>query len=202
MKEFMRIVGITIEGIKNVCHGSIKINTTNNTNEEDLSKSGSILGIYGQNGSGKSTILEATDILKAVITGKNLPDYVGSMINTTSKKARLEYNFYIEFDDFKGFVDYEFNIALGDNDKYVINHEKLSLKKFEDSEWKRKRILFEAENGEITYSKIKKAISKDTNMFSKLLYEINPDASLIFGSGTKDRVAEELAKKERMTFFV
>ena len=195
MKEFMRIVGITIEGIKNVCHGSIKINATNNKNEEDFSKSGSILGIYGQNGSGKSTILEATDILKSVITGKNLPDYVGSMINTTSKKARLEYNFYIEFDDFKGFIDYEFNISLDDNDKYVINHEKLSLKKFEDNEWRRKRILFEAENGEITYSKVKKVISKDTNMFSKLLYEINPDASLIFGSGAKDKVAEELAKK-------
>ena len=81
MKEFMRIVGITIEGIKNVCHGSIKINATNNKNEEDFSKSGSILGIYGQNGSGKSTILEATDILKSVITGKNLPDYVLSLIH-------------------------------------------------------------------------------------------------------------------------
>ena len=124
------------------------------------------------------------------------------MINTTSKKARLEYNFYIEFDDFKGFIDYEFNISLDDNDKYVINHEKLSLKKFEDNEWKRKRILFEAENGEITYSKVKKVISKDTNMFSKLLYEINPDASLIFGSGAKDKVAENCKRGEDDLLFV
>ena len=64
MKEFMRIVGITIEGIKNVCHGSIKINATNNKNEEDFSK----IRVYSWNiwskWFWKINFLEATDILK------------------------------------------------------------------------------------------------------------------------------------------
>lgn len=48
MKEFIRIMSITIEGIKNVCHGSIKINNINEIESEEFLEKGSILGIYGQ----------------------------------------------------------------------------------------------------------------------------------------------------------
>ena len=196
MKEFIRIMSITIEGIKNVCHGSIKINNINEIESEEFLERGSILGIYGQNGSGKSTVLEATDILKTVIEGKALPDYIGSMINTKSQKARLEYSFYVDCEKFKGIVDYSFEIVLSEEDKYVIDYEKLSLKKFEDGKWRIKRTLFEAKSGEITYTKVKRMISKDTHMFSKLVYEIKPDESLIFGDSYKDKVSIEIAKKK------
>ena len=36
MKEFIRIMSITIEGIKNVCHGSIKINNINEIESEEF----------------------------------------------------------------------------------------------------------------------------------------------------------------------
>lgn len=204
MKEFIRIVGITIEGIKNVCYGSIKINSLNEIENNNFLESGSILGIYGQNGSGKSTVLEATDILKYILEGKKLPDYIGSMINTSTNKAKLEYNFYVDCDEFKGLVDYNFEIIQSKDEfsddknstKYIIDYEKLTLKKFKDGKWIRKRTLFEANSGKITYSKIKKTISKDTMMFSDVLYGLNPDASLIFGNGAKDRIAEEMESKD------
>lgn len=195
MKEFIRIISITINGIKNVCHGSIKINNMNEIESEEYLENGSILGIYGQNGSGKSTVLEATDILKTIIEGNPLPDYIGSIINTKSQKASLEYSFYVDCEKFKGIVDYNFEIVLSKNEQYVIDYEKLSIKKFEDNKWIRKRTLFEAKSGEITYSKVKKMISKDIDMFSKLVYEISPDESLIFGNSTKDKIALEVANK-------
>lgn len=47
---------LTIEQIKNVDHGNIKFYDSNGYIN--------LLGIYGQNGSGKTTVVDAMDILK------------------------------------------------------------------------------------------------------------------------------------------
>ena len=67
MKELVRIISININGIKNVCHGAIKINTVKEIESEEFKDNSSILGIYGQNGSGKSAVIDATHILKYLI---------------------------------------------------------------------------------------------------------------------------------------
>lgn len=49
MKYVVRLLGIEINNIKNVIHGEI---------EMPQNKKGSILGIYGANGSGKTVVVD------------------------------------------------------------------------------------------------------------------------------------------------
>ena len=59
-----------------------------------------------------------------------------------------------------------------------------------------KEELYLKEVAEITYTKVKRMISKDTDMFSKLVYENKPTKFVNFGDSYKDKVALEIAKRK------
>ena len=62
----IRLLEIGIVNLKNVKNG--KISFLNSNIKETLKlQLGDILGIYGQNGSGKTTVIEALSILKSTI---------------------------------------------------------------------------------------------------------------------------------------
>lgn len=195
MKELVRIISININGIKNVCHGAIKINTVKEIESEEFKDNSSILGIYGQNSSGKSAVIDATHILKYLIKWEKLPDDIDSLINFGSKAAMLEYSFYVKSDEFEGIIDYKFEIVKSDDNGYIVDYEKLSIKKLDEGKWSRKSTLFEIRNGEITYSKIKNMISKETRMFLQVLYDNKAGESMLFGNGLNERVRNELFEK-------
>ena len=52
-EEFVRLAGVDIYNLKNVCEGHIML-SNNRTKYQS-----SILGVYGQNGSGKTTLIDA-----------------------------------------------------------------------------------------------------------------------------------------------
>lgn len=60
MKYVVRLLGIEINNIKNVIHGEI---------EMPQNKKGSILGIYGANGSGKTVVVDC----KLCLNGMPVP---------------------------------------------------------------------------------------------------------------------------------
>lgn len=200
MKELVRIISININGIKNVCHGAIKINTVKEIESEEFKDNSSILGIYGQNGSGKSAVIDATHILKYLIKWEKLPDDIDSLINFGSKAAMLEYSFYVKSDELEGIIDYKFEIVKSEENGYVVDYEKLSIKKLNEGKWSRKSTLFEIRNGEITYSKIKNMISKETRMFLRVLYDNKARESLIFAKKLNDKVKDEILEKGKWEF--
>lgn len=70
METLIRIEEIKINGIKNVLHGEISFNEYVNIQKGNFNELKSILGIYGQNGSGKTTVLETTKLLKNLLIGR------------------------------------------------------------------------------------------------------------------------------------
>ena len=66
---------LTIEHIKNVDYGNIKF----------YDKNGyiNLLGIYGQNGSGKTTVVDAIDIVKTIMAGDSIPEDSFGIFNTS-----------------------------------------------------------------------------------------------------------------------
>ena len=64
--EFVRILGISIANFKNTHKGEIKLSSINTTKIES-----DIIGIYGQNGSGKTSIITAISIIKGKETHAN-----------------------------------------------------------------------------------------------------------------------------------
>ena len=60
-QNIIRLVAIEIDNVKNVKHGRLEL---------AKSKKGSILGIYGQNGSGKTVVVDCMVLLKCLFGGK------------------------------------------------------------------------------------------------------------------------------------
>ena len=119
---------ILLENFKNVKRGEISLVRKDETGA-------CIAGIYGQNGSGKTAIIEALVLLRHCLMGYPLEpkdgNYIASCINVDSESARLEFEFLIEDNDsgtsYK--VVYSFSIKKGNNEehaKLVIYNEKIS----------------------------------------------------------------------------
>ena len=56
-----------------------------------------ILGIYGQNGSGKTAFIEALSIVKYVISGERIPFYYADCVSAGAECAELEFVFDLQY---------------------------------------------------------------------------------------------------------
>ena len=82
-----RLSSISIENFKNVLYGQIDL-----ASAED---GPSILGVYGQNGSGKTSLIEAIQLLKYLLSGRAIPSVFGDAIHVDSPYARAVYGFSV-----------------------------------------------------------------------------------------------------------
>ena len=88
MNSFVvRIINITLKNFKNVVNGSVSLSNS----LKDYSAS--ILGLYGQNGSGKTALIEAIKVLKTLLCGASLPNESVNYINIDSDCAQLKFDF-------------------------------------------------------------------------------------------------------------
>ncbi len=91
----VRLEKITIENFRGVSHGEIELNPYKNTNPYGVSAD--ILGLYGQNGSGKSACIEALQILKVLMSGSELEDpFLPDEIKNGTDHAQFEFVFDIK----------------------------------------------------------------------------------------------------------
>ena len=79
MEEIIRLTKIEIKELKNVSNGIIDFKEK-------------ITGIYGQNGSGKTALVDAMNILKSILCGKNL-DFAYELISVNSEFSELNFHF-------------------------------------------------------------------------------------------------------------
>lgn len=86
----VRIINIDIENFKNVKKGSI------NLENKRKPYRASILGIYGQNGSGKTAFIDAIGLLKFVLCGQKVPDQYADYISVDAESAKITYKFYVQ----------------------------------------------------------------------------------------------------------
>lgn len=113
MKEaVVRIKSVEIKNFKNVVGGQITF---------DNSKKGfdaSILGLYGQNGSGKTALIDSLSLLRIALSGQSVPAHYADFINVDSACATLIYTFNVSIKSERSsyFVRYEFSLR-----KDVVN---------------------------------------------------------------------------------
>ena len=87
----LRINRISIKNVKCVSEGSIDFNIA-----EDLRvEKASILGIYGQNGSGKTVVIEVLTILKSIISGRQIQKQYIDSIRFGENQIDLEIEFAV-----------------------------------------------------------------------------------------------------------
>ncbi|MGL4672314.1 MAG: AAA family ATPase [Cetobacterium sp.] len=123
MESLIRLKSINIKNIKNVKNGTIEI--PQSIGYDGYVEKSDIIGIYGQNGSGKTTIVEAINILKTVISGEKLSEEIINLISIESSSSQLEYEFYT-------FVQGKLSTI-----KYILSLEKRDIEDEENGESKK-----------------------------------------------------------------
>ena len=131
----VRLENILIENFKNVENGQLSF-----ANHRKNFRT-SILGLYGQNGSGKTALIDAIELLQLALKGQPIPDKFADYINVKAESALLHYDFSVLRGEERYQAFYEFklsaekietsqNIVLDENEeihyKPVISGEILS----------------------------------------------------------------------------
>ena len=114
--NFVRIENIEIENFKNVKHGSICLENSRKNYKAN------ILGLYGQNGSGKTALIDALSLLKHLLMGQPVPSKFAECINVDADSATFCFQFKIIRNNNEYKVKYKFSIRK-DIDENISNLE-------------------------------------------------------------------------------
>ena len=85
----VRIESIEIQNFKNVEHGVLSFENPKERYQA------SVLGLYGQNGSGKTALIDALALLKYALSGQQVPSDFADYVNVSSDFARIKYEFRV-----------------------------------------------------------------------------------------------------------
>lgn len=89
----IRIQRASIHNFRNVESGEIRFPC--NYGEDPFAPKADVLGIYGQNGSGKTTFIDALEILKTLLSGQPVGAELSDCISYGQEKAELQFEFSI-----------------------------------------------------------------------------------------------------------
>lgn len=110
---------------------------------------GNILGIYGQNGSGKTTIIKSIEILKLMMMGKDLPFDIVDYLKKRTKESVLKVEFEVSYPSDTYKIIYEFGFKGQKSkenpkiDSFIVSFEKISCSKVGNGQKTRNNTLFE-----------------------------------------------------------
>ena len=113
----VRIQRIELENFKSVKHGEVLFNCGRKIVPQDTESD--ILGIYGQNGSGKTSVIEAIAILEKAMAGHVVPDRYSECISPGSDFASLSFTLDLQYPKENAFtrtIIYSFKIGAVSHD--------------------------------------------------------------------------------------
>lgn len=132
-KSVVRIIETKIENFKNVNYGDVRFVNYSNAQYHGKIEGEDINGIYGQNGSGKTAVIEALDIIQHILSGTHVKyETYGGMFDH-EKQAKLTTLFYVERGEEKYKVQY--GVCL----KQLKNDKKIQIASEELTYWSRKK---------------------------------------------------------------
>ena len=99
----IRLVRLVLDGTRNVGHGEIDF--------EDLPQGGSVTGIYGQNGSGKTTVIDAIGVLRHLLAGEPLDPTSGDIVSADAGRAAITATWRIGDGTDQRFLEYRAELA-------------------------------------------------------------------------------------------
>ena len=206
----VRIQKIKIINFKNVEEGVIEFK--NNLIDRDINNKAEILGIYGQNGSGKTALVDASYFLKNLLSRLSLPNDLFNYINADSKDSKLEFEFYIKINFNVFLANYEVGLRKTDKEA-IISSERLTYSKLSADGWTNKSSIIEYNvdsedlfNPKYRYNKILRDKDKNINLRVIQKLSMQKKSSLIFNNEILSIINIALEKElidiiEALTYF-
>lgn len=93
-----RLLALALRNIRNIGNGEITFET--------LPSGGSVTGIYGANGSGKTSVLDSIRLLRPTISGEPLPEDATELVSIGESEAELSALFRVSVDDDERYLKY------------------------------------------------------------------------------------------------
>lgn len=127
----IRIQKVILQNFKNVKYGEITLNCGKQF--IPYGTKSDILGIYGQNGSGKTSFIEALAILQNLLRGKRVPNAYAECISKECKFSQLEFMFDLQYPngDIRKVV-YEFCMTAEKLEKDELEEDSNSIEDIEE----------------------------------------------------------------------
>ncbi|WP_455537630.1 AAA family ATPase [Terrisporobacter sp.] len=178
--RIIKLKSVELENFKNTKYGKLEFKE-----HKSSGKISNILGIYGQNGSGKTSVINSLYLLKMAISGQSLNPSFCNLISCDENFAGLNFEFRINdkqgdykvfykfemrkiyrngtFDETMNFMQppttYDFNGNSYNNRDIAVEifREKLSYSKFEDNQWRKSITIvdYNMDDNDYTFRPIK-----------------------------------------------
>lgn len=97
----IRIAEIEMRNFKSVRYGHVVLNCGKRF--VPYGTQADILGVYGQNGSGKTSLIEAISILKHLLSGTSIPGEYADCVDIQAEYASLSFTFEFQYPDGPGY---------------------------------------------------------------------------------------------------
>lgn len=128
-KAKVRIQSVCIDNIKNIQHGNVDFQPARAENPFD---SASVIGLYGQNGSGKTTIIQALTLFKLIASEKPIWADMAERIRKDSESCLLSISFILQLSNGENkLAQYSCEIAKSNSNEAncAITMEQISIAK-------------------------------------------------------------------------
>lgn len=124
-KYNVRIMRSRIYYLKNVNFGEVTYMNYGSINSNGELDKTDVVGIYGQNGSGKTALVEALDILKCVLMGISIPKRYSGIISADGQ-TKIVTDFFIEKAGKKYKAEYAISLRGNESSEIDLVGEKLT----------------------------------------------------------------------------
>lgn len=118
----VKIREIKVVNFKNTKYGELQFPRVSNPDSKD------VLGVYGQNGSGKTAIIDAMELVQKLMIGESLLEDAGHYIMANQKHMQISVSFDMSYKMIEYVLDYEVTIKK-EEDKCLIDSEEIKYKK-------------------------------------------------------------------------
>ena len=129
-RHFVRIENISIQNFKNVKNGTL------NLENQRKNYRASVVGLYGQNGSGKTALIDTLQLLKFSLCGKAIPEKYVDYINVYEESATLKFQFKMQRKEELYNIWYQFSM------KKVVDESEIDESDISNSKMKYKAQIF------------------------------------------------------------